>query len=63
MRIRPYSIIVQFHDKFFEIILWLTHEEMLDWDREVDLETIHCITDLSHQLKHLKTVPSGATSF
>lgn len=59
--VRPYSIIVQFCGAFYEIILYLTQEEMEDWDREVDLETIHCIVDLSHQLKHLKTYARGAT--
>lgn len=61
MRIRPYSIIVQFCGAFYEILLWLSHDQMVRWDREVDLETIHCITDMSHQLKHLKTEARGAT--
>lgn len=61
MKIRPYSIIVQFHSAFYEIILWLTNEEMEAWDKEVDLEWIHCITDMSHQIKNLKCEVSGAT--
>lgn len=50
---RPYSIIVQYSGAFYEVILYLTTEEMLAWDREVDLETIHCITDMSHNMKHM----------
>lgn len=62
MKIRPYSIIVQFQDAFYEVILWLDHDQMLAWDKEIDLETIHCICDMSHNLKNLTTEARGATA-
>ena len=59
--VRPYSIIVQFCGAFYEILLFLTEKEMLAWDAEVDCETIHCITDMSHRMKHLHVEARGAT--
>ena len=58
--VRPYSVIVQFQGQFYEIILWLNDSEMEAWDKEVDLETIHCIADMSHQLDKLNPAASGA---
>jgi hypothetical protein len=61
--VRPYSIIVQYSGQFYEVILWLDHSQMLKWDKEIDSETIHCICDMSHNLKHLRSEARGATPF